>query len=92
MIHEWPGLKLDWFQWFGEIRLSLEIKNLNISLKISLSEILPQIGNRKNGTIIFNILLVNFFVNRNNVFYFPFRRKDASKKSLSKNYFNWFIN
>ena len=41
--------------------------------------------------IIFDILLITFFVNRNNVTFFPFRRKNASKKSLSKNYLKWFI-
>ena len=45
MIHESPGLNPDWF---GEIRL-LEVKDLNISLKISLSKILPQIGRRETG-------------------------------------------
>ena len=38
-----PGWNLDWF---AETRL-LEIKNLNISLKTSLSKILPQIGSKE---------------------------------------------
>ena len=42
-MHELPGLKP---ACFGEIRL-LEIKNLNILLKNTLSKILTQIGSRE---------------------------------------------
>ena len=45
LILESPCLKPDWF---GEIRL-LEIKNLKISLEISLSRILSQIKSRETG-------------------------------------------
>ena len=45
LIHESAGLTFDWF---GEIGL-LEVKNLKISLKISLSKILPQMGRRETG-------------------------------------------
>ena len=86
LIHESPCLNPDWF---SEIRL-LEVKKLNISFKIGLSKI-PTDRKERNWTIIFDILLVTFFVDRNNISFFPFRRKNASKKSLFKNYLKWFI-
>ena len=45
LIQESPGLKPDCF---GEIKL-FSLKNLNISLNIGFSKILPQIGNNETG-------------------------------------------
>ena len=45
LIQESPGWKPDWFL---ELRLLAE-KQINISLKISLSNILPQIGSKETG-------------------------------------------
>ena len=45
VIQESPGLKPDWFE---EIKL-FSIRNLNISLNISLSNIFPQIGSNETG-------------------------------------------
>ena len=45
LIQESPGLKPDWFE---EMKL-FSIRNLDISLNISLSSIFPQIGSNETG-------------------------------------------
>ena len=76
-----PGLKPNLLE---EMSL-FSMKNWNISLNINLSRIFPQIGCSDTGRYFFNVSLPPFFVSRNNVTLFPFRRKDTSFNALIEN-------
>ena len=80
LIHESPLFK----SWLVERYQIIFVKHLNILLYNGLSSIFPVMGSKDNGTVIFQYFLISFFVCRNNICCFPFKRKFSTFKTLFK--------